>query len=465
MPLNGHFSFRDEVYLAGTVILRRSIIVAEVGMKKKQIFVTCLLILLAAVYLCGFFYFQKHFLPQTTLNGIDVSYKSEIEAAEALDAYDPLIRITERTAENEDFEESISLKSLFDEPLKYPIDELIDAQKPEMWFLSLFQKKEITSLRIENASFRLDKLRQAVKNLYCLKEENILEPQDAYIELSEGSLQIVKENDGCMIREEAVLQTLTDSINAFMKGETDGSVDLRSLYEAAAVKENDPNLILALEEMQKVISKTITIVFKSGSSMTLTNESLWKLLKLEENQLLIDEEALEQFATETAKGNSVSKYEYIDSNSLKNSLQETLLLTEDKTLQVKWVYVTKKLVEVDISEQTLWYYENDVLIFTSPVVTGNASMGCGTPTGTYYVRRKVTDSTLRGSDYTEHVDYWIGWDSTGRIYGFHDASWRDSFGGDIYLTDPSHGCVNMPLDKVAQLYEAVDIGTEVYIHN
>ena len=26
--------------------------------------------------------------------------------------------------------------------------------------------------------------------------------------------------------------------------------------------------------------------------------------------------------------------------------------------------------------------------------------------------------------------------------GFHDASWRDEFGGDIYLTDGSHGCIN-----------------------
>ena len=105
-----------------------------------------------------------------------------------------------------------------------------------------------------------------------------------------------------------------------------------------------------------------------------------------------------------------------------------------------------------------------MLILSSPVVTGNADMDCGTPTGTYTLRKMDTNCVLRGSDYTEYIDYWIGFDSTGRVYGLHDASWRSQFGGDIYLTDPSHGCVNMPTDKIAQLYDRLEIGATIYIH-
>lgn len=57
--------------------------------------------------------------------------------------------------------------------------------------------------------------------------------------------------------------------------------------------------------------------------------------------------------------------------------------------------------------------------------------------------RRVPD-VLRGSqkadgtyEYEEKVEYWMPFD--GGI-GFHDAPWRDEFGGDIYLTSGSHGC-------------------------
>ena len=434
-------------------------------MKKKLIVVILLALIIAAAYAGGFFYFQNRFLPQTALNGIDVSYKNKEEAALAMEEYDPFITVTERTVTGECIDENISLKSLYNEPLEYPLDELINNQQKGLWFVSLFRKNEITSKKILNAACNEEKLKEAAAALYCMQEENITEPQDAHIELSEGTLAIIEEDDGCLIKEETVIQALKEGLNAFAQGENEGNINLTDLYEEAAVKKDDPKLTGALEEMQKVLSKTVTIVYKSGKSTELSGEDLLALLNFEDSQLTVNEEAVGEYATKKSNENSVSKYEYIDGSALKNALLDALLSAEDSSVQAKWVYVTKKLVEVDISEQTLWYYENDELIFSSPVVTGNASMGCGTPTGTYYVRRKVTDSTLRGSDYTEHVDYWIGWDSTGRIYGFHDASWRDSFGGDIYLSDPSHGCVNMPLDKVAKLYESVDIGTEVYIHN
>lgn len=45
--------------------------------------------------------------------------------------------------------------------------------------------------------------------------------------------------------------------------------------------------------------------------------------------------------------------------------------------------------------------------------------------------------------------------------GIHDAKWRKDFGGDIYKTDGSHGCINTPFDAMSKLYEMVEIGTPV----
>ena len=42
--------------------------------------------------------------------------------------------------------------------------------------------------------------------------------------------------------------------------------------------------------------------------------------------------------------------------------------------------------------------------------------------------------------------------------GMHDASWRSSFGADIYLRNGSHGCVNLPPKKAEAVYQYVEKG-------
>ncbi len=48
-------------------------------------------------------------------------------------------------------------------------------------------------------------------------------------------------------------------------------------------------------------------------------------------------------------------------------------------------------------------------------------------------------------------------------YGIHDASWRKKFGGKIYQTNGSHGCVNVPTSSAEKLFSMVEVGTPVYI--
>ena len=118
-------------------------------------------------------------------------------------------------------------------------------------------------------------------------------------------------------------------------------------------------------------------------------------------------------------------------------------------------------IEIDISEQHLWYIiDNDVFVST-PVVTGNNNSS-DTPTGTYYINNKARSVSLVGADYVSYVDYWMAF--IGSSYGIHDASWRSSFGGDIYKGNGSHGCVNTPYDAVKKIYNNVSVGTPVVIH-
>ena len=109
-----------------------------------------------------------------------------------------------------------------------------------------------------------------------------------------------------------------------------------------------------------------------------------------------------------------------------------------------------------MTNQMMYYYEKGELIIQTPVVTGNTRLRRGTPTGTNYVYNKQRNRVLRGADYASPVKYWI---PVKGAVGIHDASWRSEYGGEIYKSNGSHGCINTPLEEVSKLYDMVEIGT------
>lgn len=115
-------------------------------------------------------------------------------------------------------------------------------------------------------------------------------------------------------------------------------------------------------------------------------------------------------------------------------------------------------IEVDMTEQMMYYYQGGSLIVETPIVTGNTSRRMGTPEGVNYVYLKQKDRILRGEGYASHVNFWMP--VKGNI-GIHDAAWRSSYGGNIYKTNGSHGCINTPYEAMATLYEMVEVGTPV----
>ena len=86
------------------------------------------------------------------------------------------------------------------------------------------------------------------------------------------------------------------------------------------------------------------------------------------------------------------------------------------------------------------------------------SNGNTTPDGVCGITYKTTNAVLRGRDYETPVNYWMPFNGN---VGMHDATWRSEFGGDIYLTNGSHGCINLPLDMAAAIYEYMSTGFPV----
>ena len=118
-------------------------------------------------------------------------------------------------------------------------------------------------------------------------------------------------------------------------------------------------------------------------------------------------------------------------------------------------------IEVDLSEQHMYYYQNGEDIFESDIVSGDMRYADRqTPAGIYTLYYKKSPDVLRGKqlangkyEYEAKVNYWMPFN--GGI-GFHDANWQPYFGGDRFMEGGSHGCINMPPDKAAELYNIID---------
>lgn len=119
-------------------------------------------------------------------------------------------------------------------------------------------------------------------------------------------------------------------------------------------------------------------------------------------------------------------------------------------------------IDVNIELQTVTYFKDGVSVFSSPCVTGLANGKRNTPKGTFKILTKMPGKRLKGPTWDCYVNRWMRF--TSDSCGFHDASWRSEFGGQIYKTNGSHGCVNLPKDKAYELYDLITVGTTVVVH-
>lgn len=138
-----------------------------------------------------------------------------------------------------------------------------------------------------------------------------------------------------------------------------------------------------------------------------------------------------------------------------------LTIYKNKTFSYVAKYKEKTYIYVSIKNQKVVYYKRGKVLLSSKVVTGNTG-DHDTPKGTFSIKHKARNLYLIGPDYESFVSYWMLISNKLQV-GFHDATWRTTFGGKIYKGNGSHGCINMPLGKAQKLYEIVPKGTTVII--
>jgi lipoprotein-anchoring transpeptidase ErfK/SrfK len=144
-----------------------------------------------------------------------------------------------------------------------------------------------------------------------------------------------------------------------------------------------------------------------------------------------------------------------------NTGTDYLLATGAITAPPKLNIAATRWIEVSIDKQWMYAYEAGRVVLDSGVSTGRDNWN--TPKGQYAVYAKVKKQTMRGSAQGET---WEVPDVPNILYfngdvALHGTYWHNRFGTGARL---SHGCVNLPLDKAAWLFDWASVGTPVQVY-
>ncbi|MDD3172544.1 MAG: peptidoglycan binding domain-containing protein [Herbinix sp.] len=466
-------------------ISMNSISIKNISIKKlfkseiieKIIILTASLIL---IYLLGSLYFANHFYFNTVINGVNLSLKAHKDAEHIIKSYiksyelqliekDGQIEIITRQNIGMQYNQNNSIKNIY------------NIQNSFKWISSFFksQKYYVNDLYVYNKDY----LRDKINELDCLNRD-IIEPKNVEFRYSNGYYEMIKEINGNKIIKDKLLAAIKINI---VKGIKRLDLDDKLCYENPKYTLKTDKSLKTMKLLNKYVSTKI--IYKFGSEIELLDGNII-------NEWLIVDENLEVVISKTAVVKYVKglrkKYDTVGiTRKFKTSTgkivevkgglygwkinqdAETKALLENinrgEVIEKEPIYAQKALyrdkndigntyVEINITRQYLWFYKEGKLITQGFVVTGNPNKGNATVVGTYMLNYKRKGETLSGRGYEVKVSYWMPF--YGNI-GLHDASWRSSFGGEIYKRRGTHGCVNAPLYLAKIVFENIEEGIPI----
>ena len=346
------------------------------------------------------------------------------------------------------------------------------------------------------AGFDEGALDAAIQALSCISGSGITVTADAHISpYQEGApFTIIPEVYGNNVDPEKTAAVVKDAVK---NGNRSVDLEAAGCYCGVSVKSDDPGLKALCDVMNQC--KDMVIVYQFGEqTVELKGDTICTWLKGSTPEGLIDvdwnmaaawvKSLADQFDTadkarifHTSTGKDAELTgPYGWQMDQEGETAALIAMIRTGQSQVREPLYKKKAqdrtndwggtyVEIDLTGQHVYMYQEGALVWEAPCVTGNVSKDYTTPEGIYSLTYKEKDRILRGKkkedgtyEYESHVDYWMPFN--GGI-GLHDASWRSKFGGTIYQYSGSHGCINLPPDKAQTLYDLVYTGIPVICYN
>ncbi len=437
----------------------------------------------SVLYIVIGFCYQGRFAPGTFINGIYCTGKTAEEVNKELKEMYPCDSLLVQGDEGIQFVisyEEITVNIDYISQLR----KLQSRQNPFLWITALFGGGHASVM--PKVSFERELLQGVLADRLLPADEAIGEiveiRKEAGYELFDGRKHVLN------------LELAYSAVSeALRQGKT--FVDISDCYEDLPYTEEMYETLALWEKVEAF--QSCSIVYDMGDEkVSLTPEIVSGFIALDDNgrfllddagNLVLDEEAVESFIDSLCQeydtlgsarsfqstrgdvvtveggtyGNKIDREAEIEYliQALSDHAEEVHIPAYEAEARVRGRDdIGDTYVEVDMTEQKLYYYEEGELLLETNVVTGSISGGHKTPSGVNFVYAMQRNRILRGPDYESFVKYWA---PVNRGIGIHDASWRGSFGGEIYKTNGSHGCINVPPAVMATLYDMLEIGVPV----
>lgn len=437
------------------------------------------------IYIAVAIYFGFHFYEDTEIYGIDCSQKTadtvKTEVAKRLGDY--RLEIRERGGESEYLTaEQIKLAFVDDSS----INGMLKAQKSFLWPIMILLKR--SNAAAVAFSYDRDAAMQAFSELDCMNPLYVTAPEDAYVKTTDTGFEVAPEVMGTTLDTEKAGQALADALDA---GQSVLSLEDAGCYVNPKRYSDDAALLEEAKKKSALAKAYITYDF--GDRKEVVNAPLiadWIVTRAD-GEYVIDEVAVTDYVESLA-----AKYDTFGlTREFYTSLGTTVTLNggdygwcmdQDATvvallnaladgyqgmMEPEYLYTAKSrdtndigdtYVEICISQQRMWCYQYGTCIVDTPVVTGNPNKGNATPSGgVWAIDAMKRNAILVGEGYQSPVDFWMPFNGD---VGIHDMQTRAYFGGTIYLTNGSHGCVNTPYEQAQTIFNTVSVGTPVIVY-
>lgn len=438
----------------------------------------------AGVYLGVSYYYSSHFFPKTVLNGLNCAGLSVEQVKDKIQSQilGYTLTLEERGGQTEQLTgDQLGLKYVDDKK----VEALMEEQNPFAWPLYMVKQnnKEVAA----NISYSAETVTQLLDTLQCFSPELVTAPEDAKITDNGTAFEITPEVEGNTLKREETESAVKEAIDT---GKTTLNFEKAGLYEAPAVRADDETLNNQMNQMNTLTAANITYDFVDQQFVV--NRDVLKdwLVQDGEGNYTLDETKAAAWVRHMAYETDTFGL----AHTFKTSLGPTIelkgggdygwVINKDKTtaalleavragtqgaMEPVYLYsandrskndIGGTYVEICISQQKMWCYKDGQLVVETPVVTGSHATGYDTPAGSVWAidgKKSDYDFTL----YTAHVMFWLPFNDQ---VGIHDSDWRSEYGGNIYLTNGSHGCINTPYDAAEKIFNTVGIGDPVIVY-
>lgn len=466
--------------------------------KKPVLICGIVVLVLLVVYLAGMLYYNDKFLNGTMVNGSDVGGMTLQKANDQLSkkVNGQSLKLIFNDGQSEVLQ-SAQLGVSYNKDNS--LNQLMKNQNKWAWFIGFFKNEKNTLTDLIQISD--ENLTNGIASMEHAKEENQIAPTDAYIQYKDGSFSIIEETLGSKFNTEELVKNIKVALS---EGKQQLDVTKANGYVKPQVYKDDQDLNNQLKAANEYCLSTITYTTPKGKEIALDGSTLitW-LSKQDDGSYTKDEsvfkEKLTVFVKELAsqynsigatrtftgkdgQSHTVSGGTYGFRVSTDSEVSALLkMINENKSENNRIPEHTGQLpsgengglgttyLEINITKQHLWFVKDGSVVLESDFVSGKESDPTRlTPSGTYYIYNKERNRVLRGTkqpngkyEYESPVYYWMPFN---KGIGLHDASWRSTFGRDIYINSGSHGCINLPTGFAGSLYSQIYVNLPVVVY-